>query len=118
VVLTPLVFTLIWFWNSPLHLFLTFVIPVVPLFFAWDGYVSCIRGRTPREIRALLDPRSNPNRGQVTEAPRQQNGTAGLSANHEDDEDPYLSRWDFRSGETLVLPPFGYLYWFMGVKSV
>lgn len=72
-----------------MHLIFTYLIPLVPLFYAIDGYVSCIRGRTPKEIDALLN------------------------------SDPSLdiSGWEFREGEKLVLPPFGILYWYMGVKK-
>ena len=88
IVLSPFLTTLLWFRNSPLHLLFTYLIPLVPLFFAVDGYVSCIRGRTPAEIRKLL--------------------------NRHPDLD--LSGWDFKDGEQMVLPPFGVMYWYMGVK--
>lgn len=91
VILSPLVTTLLWFWWSPLHLLLTYVVPIVPLFFAWDGYVSCIRTRSPREISNLI----------AAEEER------GLDT----------SGWTFHHGETKVLPPFGNLYWFVGVKE-
>ncbi|KAL1963923.1 hypothetical protein VTN77DRAFT_7729 [Rasamsonia byssochlamydoides] len=54
VVLGTLLTSLLRFWQSPLHLLLTYVIPIITIFFAWDGYVSCLCGRTEREIRALL----------------------------------------------------------------
>jgi hypothetical protein len=91
VILSPLVTTLLWFWWSPMHLFLTYVVPIVPLFFAWDGYVSCIRTRSPKEIKDL-----------ITAEERR-----GLNK----------SDWTFHHGETKVLPPFGNLYWFVGVKN-
>jgi hypothetical protein len=28
-----------------------------------------------------------------------------------------LSQWEFKSGETKVLPPFGVVYWYVDVKS-
>lgn len=89
VVLSPFITTLLWFWNSPMHLFFTYLIPLVPLFYAIDGYVSCIRGRTPKEIDNLLQEQE------------------GLD----------ISGWEFREGEKLVLPPFGVLYWYMGIKK-
>lgn len=89
VILSPFITTLLWFWNSPMHLLFTYLIPLVPLFYAVDGYVSCIRTRTPKEIDALLA------------------REPGLD----------LSEWEFKSGERLVLPPFGYLYWYVGVKK-
>ncbi|KAL6716887.1 hypothetical protein ACLMJK_004799 [Lecanora helva] len=89
VILSPLITTLIFFWNSPIHLIFTYLIPLVPLFYAVDGYVSCIRTRTPEETTALL-------KGQP---------------------DLDLSEWEFRSGERMVLPPFGNIYWYAGVKK-
>lgn len=89
VILSPFITTLLWFWDSPMHLFFTYLIPLVPLFYAIDGYVSCIRTRTPKETDDLL---------------RRQT-------------DLDLSGWDFKSGEQLVLPPFGYLYYYIGVKK-
>ena len=59
------------------------------MFFAVDGYVSCIRGRTPEELDDLL--RRQP--------------------------DLDLSEWKFTSGENMVLPPFGIMYWYIGVKQ-
>ncbi len=54
VILSLLITTLIDFWYSPLHLVFTYLIPMVPLFYAVDGYVSCIRGRTAKETWDLL----------------------------------------------------------------
>lgn len=91
VILSPLISTLAWFWWSPLHLVFTYLIPIAPLFFAWDGYVSCIRTRTDGELKAMI----------------QKEEAAGLDC----------SGWTFHSGQTKVLPPFGNLYWFIGTKS-
>lgn len=33
---------------------LTYVLPVIPLFVAWDGFVSCLRVYSPDELRALV----------------------------------------------------------------
>lgn len=72
-----------------MHLLFTYLIPVVPLFYLVDGFVSCFRGRTTAETWRLL---------------REQ-------------KDVDLSEWDLQSGEQLVLPPFGTLYWYAGVKK-
>lgn len=89
VVLSPLITTLFDFWWSPLHLFFTYLLPIVPLFYAVDGYVSCTRGRTADETFDLI---------------RRQPGVD-------------LGGWEFRSGEQLVIPLFGVLYWYSGVKK-
>lgn len=91
VILSPLVTALVWFWWSPLHLVFTYMIPIVPLFFAWDGYVSCIRTRTDGELKRMI----------------LKEQAAGLDC----------EGWTFHSGQTKVLPPFGNLYWFIGTKG-
>jgi hypothetical protein len=88
-VLSPFFLTLSWFPTSLLHLFFTYVIPLVPMMFFVDGYVSCLRGRTNKEIDTMM---------------RSQKGLD-------------LSQWEFKSGETKVLPPFGVMYWYVGVKK-
>lgn len=89
VVLSVFFTTLYDFYWSPMHLLFTYLIPVAPLFYAIDGYVSCTRGRTAKETWALLH--------------RQK----GLD----------LSEWEFQSGEQTALLPFGKLYWYSGVKK-
>lgn len=44
-----------WFWGDWTHLFLTYILPVLPFAHAWDGLVSCLRTRTLREMRVLID---------------------------------------------------------------
>jgi hypothetical protein len=64
----PLLFTPVFIWLSmpfvrPLtwrHLFWTYVIPVVPLIAAWDGFVSCLRTYSPAELRKLSESCSAP----------------------------------------------------------
>jgi hypothetical protein len=45
---TPLIRPFSW-----ARLFLTYVLPIVPLLVLWDGVVSCLRGYRPSELRAL-----------------------------------------------------------------
>ncbi|KAJ5746608.1 hypothetical protein N7520_011790 [Penicillium odoratum] len=91
---SPLVFfwtffvTLLGYWNSPIHLLFTFGFPVAPLAIWFDGLISCLRTRTPEEVRALLD-------------------QPGLD----------LSKWSFYSGQKTVQFPFITLYYYIGVKS-
>lgn len=37
------------------RLFFTYVVPLIPLFLFWDGFVSCLRVYSPRELRALAE---------------------------------------------------------------
>ena len=95
IILSPLLTTLYDWWWSPMHLFFTYVIPLVPLFYMVDGYVSCLRGRTPDETWRLLTRKS------------------GLTV--EEWETKY--GWTLSSGQQLVIPPFGKLYWCCAVKK-
>jgi len=89
VILSVFITTLFDYYWSPAHLLFTYLIPVVPVFYAIDGYVSCTRGRTAEETWDLL---------------RRQ-------------KDVDLSEWDLSSGEQTALLPFGRLYWYAGVKK-
>ncbi|KAL2822451.1 hypothetical protein BJX63DRAFT_417549 [Aspergillus granulosus] len=91
---SPLVFfwgfyvTLRWYWRSPIHLLFTYLIPVAPLALWIDGFISCLRTRTPSEIEGLLA----------------QSGTE-------------LSGWKLSSGKRSVQWPFITLYYHVGVKN-
>lgn len=39
----------------PGRIFFTYLVPLVPLLVFWDGAVSCLRTRTPNEMRVLAD---------------------------------------------------------------
>ena len=43
-----------WFWDDPIHLFFTYVVPVLPTVLVFDGLVSCLRTRTEGEIWGLM----------------------------------------------------------------
>lgn len=89
VILSTFIFSLVDWWFSPLILFFTYVIPLVPIYYAIDGLASCFRTRTPEETWRLLP----------------------------DEKEVDLSGWKFESGRALVLPPFGTMYWYSGVKT-
>lgn len=71
-----------WKWRSPLSLFFTYVIPIIPFVLVFDGYVSSIRTRTPDEVEALLR-------------------SCGADAGD----------WEVRSGSERHLWPCAYLNW-------
>ncbi|EXJ87019.1 hypothetical protein A1O3_03976 [Capronia epimyces CBS 606.96] len=73
-----------YFWNSPWHLFFTYLVPIVPFIWVYDGYISCLRTRTPEEVEALLRSRSSTEK---------------------------LAGWKFISGQTRHTWPIGWLYW-------
>ena len=37
------------------RLLLTYLLPLIPLVVLWDGWVSCVRTRTPAELLALTE---------------------------------------------------------------
>lgn len=73
-----------YFWHSPWHLFFTYLVPIVPFIWVYDGYISCLRTRTPAEVQALLRSR--------------------LSSEQ-------LAGWKFQSGQACHTWPIGWLYW-------
>ncbi|KAL2814685.1 hypothetical protein BDW59DRAFT_176386 [Aspergillus cavernicola] len=91
---SPLVFfwgfyvTLLWYWHSPLHLLFTYLVPIAPLALWIDGFISCLRTRTPSEIKTLLI-------------------RSGAD----------LDGWKFTSGERTVQWPFITLYYYVGPLS-
>ena len=95
IILSPFITTIYDWWWSPFHLIFTYLIPLIPIFYAVDGYVSCARVRTAQETWNLLPRRP----GLTVEEWEQKNG------------------WRLRSGHQVVLPPFGTLYWYSGVKK-
>ncbi|KAL4874567.1 hypothetical protein BJY04DRAFT_211989 [Aspergillus karnatakaensis] len=92
---TPLVFfwgfyvTALWYWSSPIHLFSTYVIPIAPLALWIDGFISCLRTRTPGEIDGLIK-------------------KSGVDT----------TGWKFSSGERSVQWPFITLYYYAGMKII
>lgn len=71
-----------WKWRSPVALFFSWVIPIIPFVLVFDGYVSSLRTRTPDEVEALLR-------------------SCGADT----------SEWEMRSGSERHLWPCAYLNW-------
>jgi hypothetical protein len=79
-----------YFWNSPGHLFFTYLVPIVPFIWVYDGYISCLRTRTPDEVEALL-------------------------RRHVPSEK--LAKWKFKSGRVCHTWPIGFLNWIICCKE-
>jgi hypothetical protein len=96
-----LIFSVVWFWWDPVHLLLTYVIPVFPAIMLFDGCISALRTREFPEVMALVDE------------------VLGTSiANMEGDYDKvnsiYTARrgeWRFQGGRRRHTIPFGYINW-------
>lgn len=86
VILAPLFFL-----NSPGRLLFTYLVPLVPFVWVFDGYVSCLRTRTPSEVQDLI---------------RQ-----AVPDEHE------RRKWRFRHGEEMHTVPIGRLYWIIATKE-
>ena len=80
----------IYFLTSPGHLFFTYLVPCVPFVWVFDGYISCLRTRTPEEVHALL--------------------RRAIPADE-------LRKWTFRSGEESHTLFIGKLYWIIATKE-
>lgn len=71
-----------WKWRSPITLFFSWVVPILPFVLTFDGWMSSLRSRTPDEVEALLR-------------------TCGA-----DSED-----WEIKSGSEKHLWPCGRVHW-------
>ncbi|KAL2759471.1 hypothetical protein ACRALDRAFT_1067716 [Sodiomyces alcalophilus JCM 7366] len=77
-----------WRLRSWSFLVFTYLVPVLPFVVVFDGWVSCLRTRTPDEVRTLMK-------------------TCGASS----------VDWDVRSGSEVHLWPCGYLHWIIATKK-
>ena len=113
-----LVITPFYFASDPIHLFWTYVLPIVPFVVVFDGFISTFRVRTPSEVFILL------RKAAARVAARQRRGsTTGESASPDailDDEvggHLLLRDWDFMSGSEMHSPPLGKMSWILCVKD-
>ncbi|KAI9891029.1 MAG: hypothetical protein M1814_003380 [Vezdaea aestivalis] len=51
-----LIITPFYYWQDPVHLFFTYIIPILPFVLVFDGIISSLRCRGKEEIRALMGP--------------------------------------------------------------
>ena len=79
-----------YFGTSPGHLFFTYLVPIVPFIWVYDGYISCLRTRTPNEVKALLHSRVPSDK---------------------------LAGWKFESGQVCHTWPIGWFYWIICYKD-
>lgn len=81
------------FWRDPVHLFFTYVLPIVPAVLVFDGYVSSLRTRGLGEVLGLLGPEGGLRREEALEG------------------------WDVRRGEEFHTWPIGKASWIVGTKD-
>jgi hypothetical protein len=80
--------TPIYYWWSPAHLFFTYLVPLVPFVWVFDGYISSLR--TTDEVEDLM-----------------------IQAVGEDE----FKNWKVRSGEEVHTLVIGKLYWLIATKD-
>jgi hypothetical protein len=101
--------SLFWFWYDPLHLLLTYVLPVLPLLVAFDGAVSALRTREFSEVVALIDDVLTAGDGGEGECVREEDGGSGMVVRR--------GEWVFEGGRELHTWPIGYMNWVVGYKK-
>ncbi|KAK4150571.1 hypothetical protein C8A00DRAFT_46069 [Chaetomidium leptoderma] len=80
-------------WGAPLALFFTYVVPILPVVLVFDGWMSCLRTRTPDEIEALLR-------------------TCGAEGGEAE-----IAKWEVKSGSEMFMWPVGSVNWVICVKK-
>ncbi|KAK0704120.1 hypothetical protein B0T21DRAFT_377975 [Apiosordaria backusii] len=78
-------------WGAPMALVWTYLIPALPAVLVFDGWMSCLRTRTPEEIKELLR-----NCGVAQEEVR---------------------KWEMKSGRERFIPGVGYVNWVIVTKK-
>lgn len=84
--------TPIYFGNSPGHLFFTYLVPLLPFVWVYDGYISCLRTRTREEVQELM-----------------KRAAGG--------DEEVLKKWKIRSGEEVHTAVIGKLFWIVATKE-
>jgi hypothetical protein len=105
-----LLVTVLWFPFRPLHLFFTYVFPVLPFVQAWDGVVSCLRTRSFEETLRLAE-RALGERARVVS--EKNTGVVGEKVTVVE-----CGEWKFVGVRRLHTWPFGYVNAFLARKKV
>jgi hypothetical protein len=96
-----------WFWGQWDLLFWTYILPVVPFVVVYDGVISSLRTRTPRELMRLMKGASGDGKGGV-----------GAGAGEEKGDGIEWEKWRFESGVESHTWLLGEMNWFVGVKEL
>jgi hypothetical protein len=102
--------TVLWFPFRPLHLFFTYIFPVLPFVQAWDGVVSCLRTRSFEETLGLAE-RALGERASVVS--QRDTGVVGERVIVAE-----CGEWKFVGVRRLHTWPFGYMNAFLARKKV
>lgn len=95
----PLIFTtsIFRYWRDIMMLMLVYTLPVVPVINTIDGFVSCLRTRSFREVMTLVG--------------------AKISENNVHEKLAFKDDWTFRSAYEMHSWPVGYMNWITGHRS-
>ncbi|KAI4773124.1 hypothetical protein E4T52_11896 [Aureobasidium sp. EXF-3400] len=102
--------TVLWFPFRPLHLFFTYIFPVLPFVQAWDGVVSCLRTRSFEETLGLAEQALGDKARVVSERDTGVLGEKVVVAE--------CGEWRFVWVRRLHTWPFGYMNAFLARKKV
>ncbi|KAK4145549.1 uncharacterized protein C8A04DRAFT_10523 [Dichotomopilus funicola] len=80
-------------WRAPLALVFTYLVPIFPVALVFDGWMSCLRTRTPDEVEALLR-------------------TCGAEGGEKE-----IAKWEVKSGSETFMWPVGRVNWVIAVKK-
>ena len=76
--------------HDPVYMFFTYLVPLIPADVQFDGLMSMLRTRTPREVYDLLQ----------SQVPEEE-----------------LRKWKFLHGEEMHTWPFGWMSWIICYKD-
>jgi hypothetical protein len=101
-----------WFWDDPIHLTLTYVIPVLPVILVFDGIVSALRTRQFDEIISLIDDVLGKPQEKlpIPEGQKKEFRRFGKFSTTR-------GAWMFQGGSKRHTFPIGYMNWFVGYKE-
>ena len=108
------------FYDSPLHLVFTYLCPIVPFVIVFDGYVSSIRTRTPKEVMDLLRIAATNVAARTWKGQEQSNGGGKPKQNGHEEQfraEQLLDQWKFMSGSEMHTVPIGTMSWVMCIKE-
>lgn len=99
---------LIYFIHDPIHLFFTYVIPILPFVLVWDGLISSLRVRTFDELMQLIDSATGRTNTEMRAWWRRRHPNEHRAVDR--------AGWRFEGGRYLHTIPNGHLAWFIGYR--
>lgn len=102
--------TLFWFFDSPLQILLTYVIPILPFILSFDGLVSCLRTRTLEEVVKLAGKAQG--KGDATSIQVVEDSEGRIQKRVE------MGNWEFVGGRQCHTWPLGYFNYIVAKKVV